>query len=179
MLVPFLVFALAGCVSTRRPPPPEKLSAGEVLGTFLLMTAISGKADGDFIETVYPFRSQMVTFAVVGFHREHGTWPSGKDEVMAFVESSPANPPMPAGALEGLQMHVQDDGGVVYSTAEDRQRGREFTISAEHHVTMTVPSNLFASARATEIPPAGGSTISFDWTDAILQTLMQLELRKR
>jgi hypothetical protein len=156
------------------------MASDEALGTYFLMSALAGKAGvPDFLATVYPLRSQIVTFAIIGFHRDRGTWPEGKEDLLAYAKSSPANPPLPEDSLAGLVIEKKEDGGVLYSTTEDRQRGREFTVSKTHRVTFPVPPHPFASPAAEQTPAAKGSTISFDWGEAIAEAITRAMLTKK
>lgn len=179
VLTILIAFASTGCISVRH---RGSQNADEVLSTYFLMSAMTGKDASDFLLAVYPLRSQIVTFAFVAFHKERGAWPTSVDELANFVAASPANPAIPEGSLTGLEVRLKEDGSLVYSTTEDRQRGRDFVISAQYKVTMKVPKSLFASAQAKEhpsakeVPSATASTISFDWADAIAQAIIRAAL---
>jgi hypothetical protein len=168
-----LLLSLAGCVAMKPPPPEKKMTAEETLGMYFLMSALSSK-DGmqDFLQTVYPLRAQLVTFAIVGYHRDRKTWPTSKEDLVEYVSSSPANPGLPEDALAGLELEQKADGSIAYSTLEDRQRGREFTISTDYAVTFPVPSYPFASATSAEVPPGSNATLRYDWSDALIDALV-------
>lgn len=172
--------SLAGCVS-RSPRAESRASPEEALGTFFLMTAITGGKSGvpDFLATVYPIRSQIVTFAIIGFRRDRGVWPSSEQDLLAYAESSPANPPLPKDSLTGFTAQTKEDGSLIYSTLEDRQRGREFTISPGYKVTFAMPTYPFATAGSAVAPSSKSSTISFNWSAAIAQAIAQLAFRKK
>jgi hypothetical protein len=171
---------LVGCTTLESPPPKKQMSAEETLGTYFLMSAFGAKTEiVDFLTTVYPFRSQIITFAVIGFHRDRGVWPTSREELEDYATSSPANPALPEASLTGLLLEPKEDGSLVYTTLEDRQRGREFTISSQHTVTLLVPSYAFASPDSTAAPVSRASTISFDWTDAIAEAIIRAVTTKK
>ncbi|MBI5383032.1 MAG: hypothetical protein HZA31_14130 [Opitutae bacterium] len=162
------------------PKPVQQMSAEEALGTYFLMSALSGKAGAsDFLTTVYPIRAQIVTFAIIGFHRDRGTWPENAEALLHYAQSSPANPPLPAEALAGLTLAPKPDGGIDYSTTEDRQRGRVFSISSTHRVSFPVPSYAFANPNAQPAPMAKNTTIGFDWTSLIAEAIARAALMKK
>lgn len=175
-----LGFSVAGCMSQGR-PAVRQVSEEDALGTFFLMTAMTGGKNGvpDFLATVYPLRSQIVTFAIIGFRRDRGAWPSSEQELLAYAESSPANPPLPKDSVSGYTAQTKQDGSVVYSTLEDRQRGREFTISPAYKVTFPMPSYPFATAGSPPASASRSSTLSFDWGAAIAQALTQAALHSK
>src|SRR5688572_22807614 len=114
---------LSGCMSTAMRKPTKEMSAEEALGSYLVFSALTGKNNmSDFLTIVYPLRSQIVTFSMIGFHRDRGVWPENEIELASYIASSPANPPIPDGALIGIKFQKREDGGIVYSTSEDRQR---------------------------------------------------------
>ena len=145
-------------------------SAEQILGTYLLLSALGGGAKGaDALATlaaIYPPRAQLVTQAVIGFHRDRGVWPATADELRAYAESSPANPRLPADALAGLVAEQHENGDLTYSTREDRQRGRYVKITPAYRVVLPVPAGLFAAPDSAELPrPVGGSTLSLSWSE--------------
>ena len=164
----------SGCVYVQ-PPRVEvasdtEQSAEQILGTYLLLSALGGGAKGaDSLATlaaIYPPRAQLVTQAVIGFHRDHGVWPATATELRAFAESSPANPRLPHDALEGFVAERHENGDLTYSTREDRQRARFVKITPTYRVILPVPAALFASPDAAELPrPVGGSTLSLNWSE--------------
>lgn len=152
-------------------------SAEQILGTYFLLSTVLGPGSAaepgaarwseglSPLATLYPPRAQLVTHALIAYHREHGSWPTDAAAIRAFIESSPANPRLPVGTLDGFQLSTLPDGACTYSTREDRQRGRYFTLTAAYRVTFPVPAGFFASATSPERPPpASGSTLSVDWT---------------
>lgn len=175
-----LILGLAGCAGTRpaaagtRPTAPTKPSSAEsVLATYFLMSALRGELD-DYLLSVYPVRAQLVTFSVIGFHRERGDWPSTLDELVDYIAESPANPHLPADALAGLQLQTDAENNLVYSTLEDRQRGREFTISPAHQVSFPVPAYPFAGKAAPETKPdAEAPRFTFHWSEILMQVLIE------
>lgn len=149
------------------------MTAEEALGTFFLVSALGAKTGpSDFLATAYPQRSQVITFAIIGFHRDRGAWPKDAVELREYAATSPANPPLPEDALTGLELKQKEDGSLVYTTLEDRQRGREFTISAAHRVTFRVPSYPFATQGSAPAPVSRTTTVSFDWTDVIAAAIL-------
>jgi hypothetical protein len=147
----------------------------EALGTYFLLSSLGSKTDiPDFLATVYPVRSQIVTFAIIGFRRDRGLWPSNESELIAYAAETPANPPLPKGATTGLVVQTKEDGGITYSTLEDRQRGREFFVSVEYKVAFTVPSYVYASATSPTAPANKASTVEFDWGKAITDALVKI-----
>lgn len=166
---------LTGCINVQTLPPDSPATPEETLGVYLLMSGVGAKAArADFLAAVYPLRSQIVTYAMIGFHRDRGLWPASREELEAYVAGSPANPSLPKDALTGLTLERKADGSLVYSTLEDRQRGREFTISSTHEVTFPVPSHLFASPKSAVAPVSRRATISFDWTQSINDAIQRV-----
>ena len=109
---------------------------------------------------------QVVTYALIAHHHENGAWPADAPALQRFLAESPANPALPADALAGFQISTQADGSCTYSTSDDRQRGRFFTVGADYRVTFPIPANPFAGASAEELPhpfPGSGSTITINW----------------
>lgn len=170
-----------GCVYVQ-PPRVEvsgdtEQSAEQILGTYLLLSALGGAGSGaaaganaaDGLATlslIFPPRTQLVTQAVIGFHRNRGTWPTSAAELRAYAESSPANPRLPADALEGFVAETQENGDLTYSTREDRQRGRHVKITPAYRVTLPVPAALFAAPDSAELPcVVGGSTLNLNWSE--------------
>jgi hypothetical protein len=175
-----LMLCLAGCGSVGTRAPERTMTPEEALGTYFLMAALTGKSQApDFLAAVYPMRSLVVTFAVIGFHRDRGSWPTTEQDLIAYASSSPANPPLPSGAVAGFATRKREDGGIVYSTLEDRQRGREFTVSSTYKVTFPVPAYVFASPTSGTAPISRGSTISFDWGEAIAQAVSHIASMKK
>lgn len=166
------IMSLTGCVSVRVRSSDHRASPEDALGTYLLLTAMTGAATNpDFLNTLYPLRSQLVTYAVIGFHRDHGTWPITAQDLLAYAASSPANPPLLQDAVAGYTANVKPDGSVVYSTLEDRQRGRDFTVSPDYHVTFPMPKYPFASGHSAVATRSAPSTVSFDWGSAIAEAI--------
>jgi len=174
-----LVLFLTGCATTKA-PPERTMSAEETLGVFFIVSALGANdVPYEALHTVYPLRSQIITFAIIGFHRDRGRWPASQEEVEAYAASSPANPSLPEDAVAGLELKQREDGGLVYTTLEDRQRGREFTISSTHKVSFLVPSFPFASSGSTPAPVARGTAIHFDWSDVVAQAIIRaLSMKK-
>lgn len=138
------------------------------------MSALGGKSDTpDFLATIYPLRSQIVTFAVIGFHRDRSAWPMSSEELSAYASSSPANPIVPEGALTSLEVSKKEDGGIVYSTLEDRQRGREFSIFSAYKVSFPVPSYIFTSSTSPAASVPRSTSIGFDWGQAIADAIVR------
>jgi hypothetical protein len=147
----------------------------------LLIAALtSGKADLiGFLDLAYPLRSQVVTFAVIGFHRDRGVWPTSDQELLEYATSSPANPELPTESVEGFAAEVQEDGTLVYPTLEDRQRGREFTVTTSYRVTFPMAKYPFATADSTEATASHKNTVSFNWGDAIANAILQLAMQRK
>ena len=177
-----LVFlpVFAGCAGVSSRPAERKMTPEEAIGTFYLMSAFSGRdAAPEFLSIIYPLRSQIVTFAVIGYHRDRGAWPATAEEIAAYAASSPANPDLPEGALAGFAAERLADGGLRYSTLEDRQPGRELTLSSSYKLTFPVPSFPFATPTSHEAPTAQGSTMTFNWGEFIARAMIELASKKR
>ena len=158
--------------------PKKEMSAEEALGSYFLFSALNGKNSmPDFLTVVYPLRSQIVTFSIIGFHRDRGVWPESEKDLASYVASSAANPTIPEGALIGITFQKKEDGGVVYSTSEDRQRGREFTVSSKYRVSFPVPSYAYASLTSAAAPVSQNTTVGLDWTDALIQAIVKATLK--
>lgn len=159
----------SGCVYVQPPrvavaSDPEQ-SPEQILGTYLLFSSLSRDPEAlPALVALYPPRAQLVTYALIAFHRERGAWPASATELETFLAASPANPPLPAGALDGFEIATKDNGDAAYSTREDRQRGRHFTLTSAYRVSFPASVSPYAGRDAVEFPPApaGGSTLSFD-----------------
>ncbi|MBC8010622.1 MAG: hypothetical protein H7067_11060 [Burkholderiales bacterium] len=172
-------FGGGGCVYIQ-PPRIEvssdtEQSAEQILGTYLLLSALGGAGAGaganaaDGLATlalIFPLRTQLVTQAVIGFHRDRGAWPTTADELHAYAESSPANPRLPADVLDGFVAERHENGDLTYSTREDRQHGRHVKITSAYRVTLPVPAALFAAPDSAELSRVvGGSTLNLNWSE--------------
>jgi len=169
-----LSLLFAGCESRTVAYSQKKMTAEEALGACLFISALGKARDAqDFLITIYPLRSQVVTFAIIGFHRDRGDWPGTGKELLAYAQASAANPPIPEGALTNLEVKKTSDVGIVYSTLEDRQRGREFSVSHSYRVTIPVPSYIFASPTSSVAPKSENVSISFDWGQVIVEAIVR------
>jgi len=178
ILICIVTLLLAGCMSTAMRKPTKEMSAEEALGSYFVFSALNGKTSmSDFLTIVYPLRSQIVTFSIIGFHRDRGAWPESETALVSYIASSPANPTIPEGALIGIIFQKKEDGGIVYSTSEDRQRGREFTISSKHRVSFPVPSYAYASPTSAAAPVSQNTKIGLDWSDALIQAIIKATLK--
>ena len=168
LAAPLVALLCGGCVYVQ-PPRVEMAESGQsveqVLGTYLLMSAWSPDAESlPALATLYPPRAQLVTYALIAFHRDRAAWPADAAELEGFVASSPANPALPTGALDAFVIEIRPDGSCTYSTAEDRRRGRFFTVTSDYRVSFPVPANPFAGPASPELgAPVTSSTLTMDW----------------
>ena len=155
----------SGCIYIKSPVvtvgETSEQSAEQVLGAYLLLSAMHGDASDSLpaLAALYPPRAQLVTYGLIAFHREHEAWPVDAPQLQAYLQSSPANAPLPPDSLDGFEISVMADGSCAYSTREDRQRGRRFIITASHQVRFPVPASPYAGPNAADHSATTGSSI--------------------